>query len=204
MYIKRYCSSKWIWGTVTCTCCYCNPSLIKETYFFDLQSICKKGFVVDFKFEWSHIVIFGSNLRGNGIVNNGQKGTFVWSRVGVSVYVKESPWGCVCGGVIIREEVGSVPPGAHMRRCSRRWRRGGRWWRRRRWPTRSTVSADSPRSCAGSTAPCWSRPRPPTGVPWSWAGALRTAAAVRSGARLHDPPLNSLRRKEETEKTESV
>lgn len=35
----------------TCTCCYCNPSLIKEKYFFDLQSICKKGFLVDFSFE---------------------------------------------------------------------------------------------------------------------------------------------------------
>lgn len=99
-------------------------------------------------------------------------------------------------GAIIRGEVVSVPPGARTQRCSKRWQRGGRWWRRRRWPTRSTASAGSPRSCAGSAAPCWCRPRPPTGAPWSWAAARRRAAAARSGARLHDPPLNSLQRQE--------
>lgn len=93
----------------------------------------------------------------------------------------------------IREGAGSAPPAARRRRCSRRWRRGGRWWRRRRWPTRSTASAGSPRSCAGSAGPCWCPPRPPTGVPWSWAGAPKRAAAARSGARRRDPPQNSLR-----------
>lgn len=153
IYIKTILgSSKWIWGPFTCTSCYCNPSLIKETYFFDLQSICKKDSWLIFSlddFIWVE-------LERKCKVNYGRRGTSE-----VTMYMTAG--GRV--GPIIRGEVVSVPPGAHTQRCSKRWRREGRWWRRRRWPTRSTVSADSPRSCAGSAGPCWCRPQPPTGVP---------------------------------------
>lgn len=153
IYIKTILgSSKWIWGPFTCTSCYCNPSLIKETYFFDLQSICKKD-------SWSIFSLddfIWVELERKCKVNYGRRGTSE-----VTVYMTAG--GRV--GPIIRGEVVSVPPGAHTQRCSKRWRREGRWWRRRRWPTRSTVSADSPRSYAGSAGPCWCRPQPPTGVP---------------------------------------
>lgn len=95
VYKKIYCSSKWIWGTFTCTCCYCNPSLIKEIYFFDLQSICKKEFLVDFSFEYFHIISFGSNLREHGKVNYGQRGNLCLEQ---SVYAKEGAKGGASSG----------------------------------------------------------------------------------------------------------
>lgn len=72
IYIKTILgSSKWIWGPFTCTSCYCNPSLIKETYFFDLQSICKKD-------SWSIFSLddfIWVELERKCKVNYGRRGT---------------------------------------------------------------------------------------------------------------------------------